>query len=297
MSDSHSSGPLKRTPLFEACAERGGKMIDFGGWELPVQFSGILEEHAPCASAPGCSTSPTWARSPSGDPKRSIFSRKLTSNDVSKLEDGRMPLQRPALPDRRIRRRHPHLPGTADDYLVVVNASNTEKDLRVDGERRKEMDVAVENRERGLRAAGDPGSRGARRPPEADRRRRSRTIKYYRFARGKVTACRRSSRGPATRARTASRSTSPPMRRPECSGSMLEAGKRHGLFRHRARSARHAAARSEDGAVRKRHRRTPRRPRGRPRMDREARQGRLLRPRGPREGEEDGAKRSWSGSR
>lgn len=36
---------LKRTPLFDLYKEYGGKTIDFGGWELPVQFSSIKEEH------------------------------------------------------------------------------------------------------------------------------------------------------------------------------------------------------------------------------------------------------------
>ena len=36
---------LKQTPLFETYKKYNGKVIDFGGWELPVQFSSILEEH------------------------------------------------------------------------------------------------------------------------------------------------------------------------------------------------------------------------------------------------------------
>src|SRR6478672_10561783 len=36
---------LKRTPIFEHYKEYGAKTIDFGGWELPVQFSSIKEEH------------------------------------------------------------------------------------------------------------------------------------------------------------------------------------------------------------------------------------------------------------
>lgn len=36
---------LKRTPLYEAHLAAGAKMIDFGGWEMPVQYKGILEEH------------------------------------------------------------------------------------------------------------------------------------------------------------------------------------------------------------------------------------------------------------
>ena len=42
---SESTGPLKKTPLNATHKELGGKMVDFGGWELPVQFSGILDEH------------------------------------------------------------------------------------------------------------------------------------------------------------------------------------------------------------------------------------------------------------
>ena len=44
---------LKRTPLFDSYAQFGGKTIDFGGWELPVQFSSIKEEHAAVREAVG----------------------------------------------------------------------------------------------------------------------------------------------------------------------------------------------------------------------------------------------------
>ena len=37
--------PLKKTPLNAVEHELGGKMIDFGGWELPVQYTSIVEEH------------------------------------------------------------------------------------------------------------------------------------------------------------------------------------------------------------------------------------------------------------
>ena len=36
---------LKRTPIFDVYKEYGAKTIDFGGWDLPVQFSSIKEEH------------------------------------------------------------------------------------------------------------------------------------------------------------------------------------------------------------------------------------------------------------
>ena len=45
--------PLKRTPLFDALAKVGGRMVDFHGWEMPVQFSGILAEHYAVRTACG----------------------------------------------------------------------------------------------------------------------------------------------------------------------------------------------------------------------------------------------------
>jgi aminomethyltransferase len=36
---------LKRTKLYDMHVKYGGKLIDFGGWELPVQYEGILKEH------------------------------------------------------------------------------------------------------------------------------------------------------------------------------------------------------------------------------------------------------------
>ena len=36
---------LRRTPLYDLHRELGAKLIDFGGWEMPVQYAGILEEH------------------------------------------------------------------------------------------------------------------------------------------------------------------------------------------------------------------------------------------------------------
>ncbi len=44
---------LRRTPLFELLVKAGGRMVDFHGWEMPVQFSGILAEHQAVRTACG----------------------------------------------------------------------------------------------------------------------------------------------------------------------------------------------------------------------------------------------------
>src|SRR5207245_2111657 len=45
--------PLKRTPLFDAHVAAGARMVPFGGWEMPVQYTGIIEEHRTVRSAVG----------------------------------------------------------------------------------------------------------------------------------------------------------------------------------------------------------------------------------------------------
>ena len=53
---------LKRTPLFETYKNQGAKVIDFGGWELPVQFSSILEEHEAVRTQADFSMFPIWVK-------------------------------------------------------------------------------------------------------------------------------------------------------------------------------------------------------------------------------------------
>ena len=44
---------LKRTPLFGAHQKLGGKLIEFGGWEMPVQYTSIVDEHLAVRAAAG----------------------------------------------------------------------------------------------------------------------------------------------------------------------------------------------------------------------------------------------------
>ena len=48
-----NDSPLKRTPLFDRLVQAGGRMVDFHGWEMPVQFAGILAEHRAVRTACG----------------------------------------------------------------------------------------------------------------------------------------------------------------------------------------------------------------------------------------------------
>lgn len=119
---------LKRTPLYRQHVKLNAKMVEFGGWEMPVQYAGIIEEHRAVRTAAGLfDVSHMGQVRVSGTGARD-FLRYLAANDVRKLDIGRC--QYSFLLNER--------GGTIDDmmvyrtgedsYTLVVNASNAERD-------------------------------------------------------------------------------------------------------------------------------------------------------------------------
>ena len=51
---SETAGPLKTTCLYQAHRALGARLVPFGGWHMPVQYSGILKEHRAVRTAAGC---------------------------------------------------------------------------------------------------------------------------------------------------------------------------------------------------------------------------------------------------
>ena len=124
-----SSEELKKTPLNAAHRGLGGKMVDFGGWDMPVQYTaGVIEEHMATRTRAGLfdvsHMGEIWVEGPDAIK----FVDRLTTNDVSKLSDCQAHYS--ALTN--------HNGGVVDDLLVyrfgpeklllVVNAGTTEKD-------------------------------------------------------------------------------------------------------------------------------------------------------------------------
>lgn len=125
----HFLSTLKRTPLFEVYSESGGKTIDFGGWELPVQFSGIKDEHEAVRTKAGLFDVSHMGEIEVKGPESLSFLQKMLTNDVSKLKQGgalysAMCYENGGTVDDLIIYQK-----AEDDYLLVVNAANTEKDF------------------------------------------------------------------------------------------------------------------------------------------------------------------------
>jgi aminomethyltransferase len=140
-----ATSALKRTPLYDLHRELGAKLIDFGGWEMPVQYSGILEEHRAVRERVGIFDVSHMGELEVTGRGASSFLQALTPNDVGKLADGRIHYsaflteQGTFVDDLLVYRRGP------ESYLVVVNAGNTPKDFAW-ASSRASGDVRVENR-------------------------------------------------------------------------------------------------------------------------------------------------------
>ena len=123
------NSPLKRTALFAEHQKLGGKLIDFGGWELPVQYTGVMDEHNACRGAAGIFDVSHMGEVEVQGARAEEFLNLLVSNNVSKLAIGQAQYtvmcneQAGIVDDLVIYRRG------ADRFLVVVNASNVDKDF------------------------------------------------------------------------------------------------------------------------------------------------------------------------
>jgi aminomethyltransferase len=176
---------LKKTPLHSVEQELGGKMVDFGGWELPVQYSGILEEHEAVRTRAGVFDVSHMGEVTVRGRQALELLQKTTCNDVTKLEDGRAHYNGLLYPTAGFVDDIIIYRNSADDYFVVVNASNTDKDFEWLADVAKDMDVEVRN-------VSDQYAQLAIQGPDSQRILQSMvdvdlaTIKYYRFAHGKA---------------------------------------------------------------------------------------------------------------
>ena len=120
---------IKRTPLNEVHRSMGGRMVDFGGWDMPVQYpAGTVEEHLRTRNHSGLFDVSHMGEIEVRGPDAIAFVNSITSNDVTKLVDGQAhysALTTPAgtvIDDLLVYR------FAADHLLLVVNAGTTEKD-------------------------------------------------------------------------------------------------------------------------------------------------------------------------
>ena len=137
------------TPLHDRHVALGARMIPFAGWMMPVQYSGIIDEHNLVRTKAGLFDLGHMGQVDVTGPDALAFLQEITTNDVAKLEPGgaqysMLPTPSGGVIDDIFIYRHHEGPG----YFVCVNASNRERDVAWMHEQRAahpELDVTVED--------------------------------------------------------------------------------------------------------------------------------------------------------
>jgi aminomethyltransferase len=139
------SAEIKKTPLHGIHVEEGGRMVPFAGWEMPVQYSGVLDEHTAVRTRAGMFDVSHMGEVEVRGPGALDYLQHVTSNDVSRLTPGRVQYSALTTPkgtfvdDLLVYRMF------EGDYLLVINAANTPKDLAWLRTHAQGFDVRVED--------------------------------------------------------------------------------------------------------------------------------------------------------
>ncbi|HHV63891.1 MAG TPA: glycine cleavage system aminomethyltransferase GcvT [Peptococcaceae bacterium] len=120
---------MKKTPLYDLHLAAGGKIIDFGGWALPVEYEGILKEHETVRSAAGLFDVSHMGEILVQGPDAEKFLQKMLTNDISTMQDYQVYYTLMCYPDGGVVDDLIVYRYKPDHYLLVVNAANTAKDF------------------------------------------------------------------------------------------------------------------------------------------------------------------------
>ena len=141
-----STETAKRTPLYAEHQKLGARMIPFGGWDMPVQYTGIIEEHRAVRNAAGIFDLGHMGQARVSGPDAERFVQSVATNDLDRIPEGLAQYSILCRPSG----------GTVDDIFVYrlpdslficLNASNTDKDIAwlQEQQRASGMDARVED--------------------------------------------------------------------------------------------------------------------------------------------------------
>ena len=179
---------LRHTPLYEEHKNLGARLVDFAGYEMPVQYSGIQAEHRAVRNHAGLFDVSHMGEAVFRGPDAESAVQRLVTRDVGRLDVGQAGYSAVCYEDGGtvddviVYRRE-------DDFLVVVNASNREKDLEHFRENTEDLDVEVadESDDWALLALQGPEATGLLQDlTETDLS----SLKPFRFVEGEVDGAR-----------------------------------------------------------------------------------------------------------
>lgn len=120
---------MRHTPLYDAHRALGARMVDFAGWDMPVQYTGIIDEHTAVRTRAGLFDVSHMGEVSIRGPGALAACQVMTANDVARLADGQAQYSLLLTPeggivdDIIVHRR------AVDHVFICVNASNRERDI------------------------------------------------------------------------------------------------------------------------------------------------------------------------
>jgi len=175
---------LRRTPLYDRHVAAGAKLVPFAGWEMPVQYSGVMDEHRAVRSAAGLFDVSHMGEFRVAGPRAEAFVQGLTPNDVAGLAPGRAHYSAFLTPEGTFVDDLLVYRLAADELLIVVNAGNIDGDFAwASAQPREGVELANVSAHWALLALQGPKAASILQPltaaPLAE-------VQYYHFTRGEV---------------------------------------------------------------------------------------------------------------
>ena len=138
-------GELKRTALYEEHVKNGGKIVDFAGWELPIQYEGLVVEHEAVRNDCGIFDVSHMGEVTVNGKEAEAFVQYLVTNDVKAMEEKQVIYCQMCYEDGGIVDDLLVYKYNTEKYLLVINASNVEKDFEWMMGVKEKFDVELEN--------------------------------------------------------------------------------------------------------------------------------------------------------
>jgi aminomethyltransferase len=126
---SSTASQLRRTPLFECHVAAGAKLVDFAGWEMPVQYEGVIAEHVAVRESCGIFDVSHMGQIETSGAGAPALLQRLVSNDVSKIGPGGAQYSVMCREDGGVLDDLFTYRLDVDRYLTITNAANHMRDL------------------------------------------------------------------------------------------------------------------------------------------------------------------------
>lgn len=136
----------KKTPLYDEHVKLGGKIVDYAGWFLPVQYEGLIQEHEAVRSTAGMFDVSHMGEIFVKGKDALNYLQYLLTNDISKAVENQIIYSPMCYPDGGVVDDLLVYKFNEEEYMLVVNAANTDKDFKWMIDNKKDFSIIIENK-------------------------------------------------------------------------------------------------------------------------------------------------------